>query len=31
MTRIFIYNFMEDMQKIKEFEEQEETPILVTI
>ena len=28
MTRLFIYNFVEDMQKIKEFREQEETPVL---
>ena len=28
MTHLFIYNFVEDMKNIKEFQEQEETPIL---
>ena len=31
MTRLFICNFMEDMQKIKEFHEQEETPVIVPV
>ena len=31
MTCTFIYNFVEDMQKIKDFQEQEEAPILVPV
>ena len=31
MTRLFIYNFLEDMQNIKEFQEQEETPVLAPV